>query len=324
MDGRALGRRSAAGKWLLGLEASLEPDLIHLNGYCLGALDWSAPLLIAGHSCLFSWYSAVKGFAPCKKEKRYHLAVAEGLRGADAVTAPTRAMLDALKAHYGQFCAAPAIYNGRNPAEFAPLMKKPLILSAGRLWDEAKNIKALSRVSGQVAWPIFVAGETRHPDGCFRNLTGVNCLGQLAPEILAQWMGRSAIYALPARYEPFGLSVLEAALAQCALVLGDIPSLRELWHGAALFVPPDDSRAVGKAITSLIEDRALRERLAAQAHKRAVLLTPQRMAKKYFALYSSLLHCAGNKAKQEALKMPISRTATSSVRERNETPHAME
>ena len=231
-------------------------------------LDWSAPLLIAGHSCLFSRYSAVKGFAPCKKEKRYHLAVAEGLRGADAVTAPTRAMLDALKAHYGQFCAAPAIYNGRNPAEFAPLMKKPLILSAGRLWDEAKNIKALSRVSGQVAWPIFVAGETRHPDGCFRNLTGVNCLGQLAPEILAQWMGRSAMDALPARYEPFGLSVLEAALAQCALVLGDIPSLRELWHGAALFVPPDDSRAVGKAITSLIEDRALRERLDASAQAR--------------------------------------------------------
>ncbi len=32
---------------------------------------------------------------------------------------------------------------------------------------------------------------------------------------------------LPARYEPFGLSVLEAALSGCALVLGDIPSLRE-------------------------------------------------------------------------------------------------
>ena len=34
---------------------------------------------------------------------------------------------------------------------------------------------------------------------------------------------------LPARYEPFGLSILEAALSGCALVLGDLPSLRELW-----------------------------------------------------------------------------------------------
>ena len=52
-------------------------------------------------------------------------------------------------------------------------------------------------------------------------------------------MGRAAIYALPARYEPFGLSILEAALSGCALVIGDIPSLREIWADAALFVPSD-------------------------------------------------------------------------------------
>ena len=54
----------------------------------------------------------------------------------------------------------------------------------------------------------------------------------------------AAIYALPARYEPFRLEVLEAAAPGCALVLGDIASLRELWDGAALFVAPDDDRAL--------------------------------------------------------------------------------
>ena len=44
----------------------------------------------------------------------------------------------------------------------------------------------------------------------------------------------AAIFARPARYEPFGLAILEAAQAGCALVLGDIPSLRELWADAAL------------------------------------------------------------------------------------------
>ena len=44
-------------------------------------------------------------------------------------------------------------------------------------------------------------------------------------------MARASIYALPARYEPFGLSILEAALSGAALVLGDIPSLREVWGG---------------------------------------------------------------------------------------------
>jgi glycogen(starch) synthase len=52
---------------------------------------------------------------------------------------------------------------------------------------------------------------------------------------------------LPARYEPFGLSVLEAALSGCALVLGDIASLREVWGGAACYVRPGDSRAAPRA-----------------------------------------------------------------------------
>ena len=46
-----------------------------------------------------------------------------------------------------------------------------------------------------------------------------------------------------ARYEPFGLAVLEAAQAGCALVLSDIPTFRELWNGAAQFVPPGDDAA---------------------------------------------------------------------------------
>ena len=58
------------------------------------------------------------------------------------------------------------------------------------------------------------------------------------------WMARAAIYALPARYEPFGLTALEAGLSGCALVLGDIPSLREVWGETACFVPPDDRDAV--------------------------------------------------------------------------------
>ena len=52
--------------------------------------------------------------------------------------------------------------------------------------------------------------------------------------------------------------VLEAALAGCALVLGDMPSLREIWEGAALFVDPGDDAAIGSALR-----RAVRRRRAA-------------------------------------------------------------
>jgi glycosyltransferase involved in cell wall biosynthesis len=101
-------------------------------------------------------------------------------------------------------------------------------------------------------------------------------------------MARAAVYALPARYEPFGLSVLEAALAGCALVLGDIPSLREVWGDAALFVHPDDGEGLAEALQGLMANPAERERRAALARARALTFTPRRMAEAYLELYAAL------------------------------------
>ena len=78
-------------------------------------------------------------------------------------------------------------------------------------------------------------------------------------------MRRSAIFAAPSRYEPFGLAVVEAAISGAALVLADIPTFRELWSDAALFVSPDDSGGWSRALTELAEDSVLRERLSAEA-----------------------------------------------------------
>src|SRR5687768_2158129 len=49
-----------AGEWLLGIEREFVPDIVHLNGYCHGNLPWTAPVLVVGHSCVLSWWSAVK------------------------------------------------------------------------------------------------------------------------------------------------------------------------------------------------------------------------------------------------------------------------
>jgi glycosyltransferase involved in cell wall biosynthesis len=283
---------AAAGAWLLDLEVLMRPDVVHLNGYAHGALPWRSPTLMVGHSCVFSWFTAVKGAAPPADWERYRQEVRRGLHAAGLVTAPTAAMLTALRVHYGGFRAAPAIYNGRRPTRFPPLAKQPYILTAGRVWDEAKNIAALARVAPQLSWPVFVAGEERHPAGGTVHLRAVRRLGRLAPAELAVWLGRAAIFALPARYEPFGLTVLEAGLAGCALVLGDIPSLREVWDGAAVFVPPDQADALAEALEHLSRDVRRRERLARRARARALRYTPVRMARAYAALYARLT-CAG-------------------------------
>jgi glycosyltransferase involved in cell wall biosynthesis len=105
---------------------------------------------------------------------------------------------------------------------------------------------------------------------------------------MARHLGSASIFAAPARYEPFGLAILEAAAAGCALVLGDIPSLRENWDGAAAFVPPEDRVALGATINLLIADAQERTRLAAAARRRAGRFTLRRMAQSYATLYCEM------------------------------------
>ena len=278
-----------AGEWLLGLEEAVEPDIIHLNSFVHGALSWRRPTLVVGHSCVLSWWEAVKGEKAPIIWEGYRGRVGRGLQAAGLVLAPTQAMLSALERHYGCFTRSCVVPNGRDRVHFRPAAKKPFILALGRLWDEAKNIGMLEQVAPSLSWPIYVAGEDQHPHGGRVRHHAVRPLGHLSPTDLARWLSHAAIYAFPARYEPFGLSVLEAGLAGCALVLGDIPSLRELWNGAALFIPPDDADALGDTLQGLMQERSHLAELAANARSRALQYTPERMLRGYMAAYHELL-----------------------------------
>jgi glycogen(starch) synthase len=278
-----------AGDWLLGLEERFRPDLIHLNGYAHGSLPWSAPKVMVGHSCVLSWWRAVKGEDAPEAWERYAQEVTAGLAAADLVIAPSNAMLNALTQHYGGFRNSRVILNGRDSKAFRPTAKEPIVFAAGRLWDEAKNLEALETVSPRLPWDVFVAGENIHPDGGEIRPHHTRLLGRLSQRALAAWLGRASIYCLPARYEPFGLSVLEAALSGCALVLGDIPSLREIWKHRAVFVPPNDPEALEDALNRLIADPDRRSSLAAGARARALQLTPEKMVDAYLGAYRDVL-----------------------------------
>jgi glycogen(starch) synthase len=118
------------------------------------------------------------------------------------------------------------------------------------------------------------------------DLQGVRPLGKLSEAELGGWLSRAAVFALPARYEPFGLCALEAAMSGCALVLGDIPSLREVWQDAAVFVPPDRPGALEAALQRLIADPVLRAATAARCRRRAGRFTLSKMARGYLELYA--------------------------------------
>src|SRR5690606_32015679 len=133
------------------------------------------------------------------------------------------------------------VFNGRSfPAlARAPLQSRDIgdgesgyIFSCGRLWDEAKNFRALARAAAKLKWPVYVAGEQTGPSGKTFTSSTLNLLGTLSSIEVGNFLRGASIYASPALYEPFGLGILEAARSRAALVLGDIDSLREVWGDA--------------------------------------------------------------------------------------------
>jgi len=275
-----------SGQWLRALAARTAPDVVHLNGYAHGALPLPSPKIVVAHSCVLSWWRAVHGCPPPAAWRDYAEAVRQGLAGADRVIAPSAEMLRALDAHYGPRAApSSVIANGLPPPRGRRARKRPVVLAAGRLWDAGKNIAALAAVAPTLPWPVLVAGDVAVEGTRASYEDGVRYLGRLDAPAMTSAYRRATIYALPARYEPFGLSVLEAAQHGCALVLGDIASLRENWTGAALFVHPDDVEGLGRTIRALISDGRAQRALARRARRRARRLSLRKMCRATLELY---------------------------------------
>jgi len=272
-----------AGHWVRELTRDLKPSVIHFNGFSHAALGWETPTVVVAHSCVLSWWRAVKGeAAPCEWDE-YRRRVASGLHAADAVVAPTKSFGEEIRALYDLARPIEIIFNGAQALSGAETFAREAeVFAAGRAWDEAKNFAVLEEAAARI--PVRLAGDA----GDFSSKK-IQLLGRLASAELGFALRKSAIFAHPALYEPFGLGVLEAAHAGCALVLSDIPTLRELWNDAALFCAPRDARAWAQTLESLANRPDECARLGAQARERAARYNRSAFGQGYRALYENLL-----------------------------------
>ena len=276
--------------WLVQLAEEIQPDLVHLNCFVYGSLPWKVPVVMVAHSDVFSWWLAVKESYPPIEWNEYFRRVYKGLQGADLLIAPSNALLKDIQKIYLPGAPCKVIYNGISSTRFYPGTKQPVVSSIGRIWDEAKNIRLLVEASKNVPYQVRLAGDTSFKNGSF-DATGANIvhLGKLSSASIARELSKAAVYALPAKYEPFGLSVLEAALSGCALVLGDIASLKEIWGDCALYVDPHNAAELARTISHLFENEKLRLQYAQKAMQRAKKYRGAAMAKNYLRVYSGLL-----------------------------------
>lgn len=284
---------AAAAAWLRSLAEAWGADLVHLNQLAYSAQAFGAPTLVVAHSDVLSWFGEVRGAGAPPEWARYARWVRDGLAGATAVVAVSRYQSELLARHHGTG-ADRVIHNGAAaPPHSPPPLRSPVVISAGRAWDEAKGAVVLDRALahlGADAPETHLFGALEGPAGQRFTPGRVAAHGRTPRGELERWMERAEIFVSASLYEPFGLAPLEAAQRGCALLLSDIGSYRELWEGCAAFFPAGDASALAEALRSLRGDPERLQALAAAARERATTrYTAARMVTDYLALYGELV-----------------------------------
>ena len=109
---------------------------------------------------------------------------------------------------------------------------------------------------------------------------------------VAWWLRRAAVVVHPARWEGFGLALLEAMLCERPIVASNVSSIPEivLDGETGVLVPPDDSARLAEAVVSLLDDPARARALGEAGGRRArEEFSVAQMAERTAAVYEEAL-----------------------------------
>jgi len=183
------------------------------------------------------------------------------------------------------FCPRPA--TGYLHRELGLPAESPLLGAIGQISLRKGQDVLLRAAAGIIAqWPnarILIVGQrhsekdesrrlerdlheaaSRLPAGCIHFLGDRNDVQHLLNEL--------TLLVHPARQEPLGRVLLEAAASGTAVVAADVGGTPEIFppdRNAARLVPPGDAAALAAAVVELLGEPSLRNRMAAAARRRA-------------------------------------------------------
>jgi len=128
--------------------------------------------------------------------------------------------------------------------------------------------------------------ETAAALGVSEDLRFVGYLGSNEMESLYRL---SSLVVVPSKYEGFGLPLLEAMVRGVPVVTSDRSSLPEVAGGAALLIDPDSPGEIADAMTQILSDPAVAERLRSDGLKRAAEFSWEKTAELTAASYERAL-----------------------------------
>lgn len=191
----------------------------------------------------------------CATVRRAHLVIANSHAIAAAVAPLYRRMADRVIPHA---FPAPAVTGSPTGND---------VLYVGRR-EHRKGVDVLLQ-----AWPAVHArtGSTLHLVGSGHQeliarlpatlRAGITVHGMISDAALASLRERCAVQVVPSRFESFGLTVVEAFAAGHAVVASDCAGLGETVGAAGVLYPVEDHHALAKALSDVLADAPLRQRL---------------------------------------------------------------
>lgn len=190
------------------------------------------------------------------------------------------------------------IHHGVRPLPIpADVQREKVILSAGAIQtrkNTARLVEAFESVDP--AWRLVLIGSEGYGAEAIHARIAASAareriavLGYVAPEELARWYARAALFAFPSLDEGFGMPVLEAMAAGVAVLTSNRSAMPEVAGDAALLADPFDIDDLSAALRRITEDERLRAELSARGLERARAFTWEKAVAETWKVYRELL-----------------------------------
>ncbi len=256
------------------------------------------PIVVTLHDCMQEGDVAFAG--GLHRQAGLRFATSAALRLADAVTAPSDASLADIRRHYPRAPRPTLVPNGVDIGQFAPATADEIaaarqvyglphrfILAVGAHRPHKNHevlVRSLAALPPHVS--LVIVGR---PDPRFGQLLPdliaelrLQSRVRLVPEVADRWLpavySAASVFALPSLAEGFGIPALEAMACGVPVVASDIPPLAEVTNGAALLMAARDVAGWTTALSTVLADHVLSDRLSRAGAEVAGSVTWQRGA----------------------------------------------
>jgi phosphatidylinositol alpha-mannosyltransferase len=287
--------------------ARLRPDVVHLH-------EPMAP--VAGYGCLVRHPAPLVGTYHRSGESHWYRLLRPVAGWANRRLDVGCAVSEAARrtAELAMGGTYRVLFNGVEVDRFAGAeawpTDRPTVLFLGR-HEARKGLGVLLSAFAEVPGParLWVAGRGPDTDRLRRlhpDSDRVAWLGMLSDDEVARRLAGADVLCAPSlRGESFGMVLLEAMAARCAVVASDLEGYRAAAGGHAVLVPPGDRSALVAALAGVLADAALRTGRCAPGAMAAALghaetWSMARLAERYEAIYEELVGSRGGAPGQVA------------------------